>query len=231
MAHPPELTALTIRSRNDKTGPIPVTTTARPTCAPGCPLAGPNGCYADASIRTRWHWDAVTDGRRGLPFPALLAALRRIRAGKPFRHNVAGDLWHRGGVILRDALGQFADAVVHLKAWTYTHHATTDENLATIREAVDRGFTVNLSTESRSRAAALHRLGFPVVCVVPLDAPPLFTYDGVRFRQCPATFDGSPTQCATCGGGTPLCARADRREVITFPVHGAAAAAAAASCS
>jgi len=52
----------------------------------------------------------------------------------------------------------------------------------------------------------------------------------VTFRQCPATFEGSPTQCASCGGGTPLCARADRDFVITFPVHGGRAKTAATAC-
>jgi hypothetical protein len=60
-------TALTLKSSNDKTGPIPVSTTSRVSCPATCPLAGDGGCYADAGYYTRMHWDAVTAGTRGLP--------------------------------------------------------------------------------------------------------------------------------------------------------------------
>lgn len=223
--------ALTLQSSNDKTGNIAVSTTARPSCPPTCPLAGDGGCYADAGYRTRDHWDRVTSGTRGLPEDDFITAVSNIRPGRRFRHNVAGDLWHDSGRIRSDLLRRLADAASHLTAWTYTHHLRTPENLAAIRSAIRRGFTVNLSTEVRSEAVRLSRRGYPVVCVVPEDAPAHFTEGGVKFRQCPATFDGSPTQCASCGGGTPLCARADRDFVITFPAHGARSARAAASCS
>lgn len=224
-------TALTLHSRNDKTGSIAVSTTARPSCSPTCPLAGDGGCYADANYRTRDHWDRVTAGTRGLPNAEFTEAVSNIRPGRRFRHNVAGDLWHDAGRINGALLRRLADAASHLTAWTYTHHARTVANLATIRSALRRGFTVNLSTESKLEAAYYARRGYPVVCVVPEDAPPHFVDGGVKFRQCPATFDGSPTQCATCGGGVPLCARADRDFVITFPAHGARSARAAAFCS
>jgi hypothetical protein len=56
---------------------------------------------------------------------------------------------------------------------------------------------------------------------------------GVRFVACPASRGGRKVQCISCGGrfGLPLCAQADRGFVITFPAHGARAAAAAAHCS
>ena len=56
---------------------------------------------------------------------------------------------------------------------------------------------------------------------------------GVRFVACPASRSGRTVQCISCGGrfGLPLCAQADRGFVITFPAHGARAAAAAARCS
>jgi hypothetical protein len=224
--------ALTVRSSNDKTGPIAVSTTARPSCPPTCPLAGDGGCYADAGYRTRDHWDRVTAGTRGLPEADFIAAVSRLRPGSKFRHNVAGDLWHTAGVIHADLLRRLADATRHLAAaWTYTHHLRLPANLAAIRSARRRGFVVNLSTESRTEAARYAKRGYPSVCVVPEDAPPVFEHNGIKFRQCPATFDGSPTQCSTCGGGTPLCACGDRDFVITFPVHGARSASAAVSCS
>ena len=224
-------TALTLKSSNDKTGAITVSTTARTSCPPTCPLAGENGCYAEAGYYTRLHWDAVTAGTRGLPILEFIAAVAKLKPGSKFRHNVAGDLWHEGGAIRADLLRKLADATTHLKAaWTYTHHLRTSANVAAIRSAIRRGFTVNLSTEVRSEAARFAKRGLPVVCIVPEGTPAKFEQDGVTFRQCPATFDGSPTQCASCGGGTPLCARANRSFVVTFPVHGGRAKVATTAC-
>ena len=224
-------TALTLKSKNDKTGEIPVSTTARDSCPKTCPLIGENGCYNEAGYYTRMHWDAITAGKRGLPELQFIEAVSKLKAGSLFRHNVGGDLWHVAGVIQQELLQGLAAATRHLKAaWTYTHHLRTPENLATIKASNDAGFTVNLSTEVKSEAAAFTKQGFPVVCIVPADAPANFEVDGVQFRQCPATFDGSPTQCKTCGGGTPLCARGDRQFVITFPVHGGRAAKAVKAC-
>jgi len=223
--------ALTTKSSNDKTGPIAVSTTARTSCPATCPLAGEGGCYAEAGYYTRMHWDAVTAGTRGLSVLEFISAVAKLRPGSKFRHNVAGDLWHESGAIRADLLRKLADATANLKAaWTYTHHLRTSANLAAIRSAIRRGFTVNLSTEVRSEAAKFAKRGLPVVCIVPEGSPAKFEHNGVTFRQCPATFDGSPTQCENCGGGIPLCARADRNFVITFPVHGTRAKVATASC-
>jgi len=109
-------------------------------------------------------------------------------------------------------------------------------NQATLRQAAAKGLVVNASTESRSAAAALVRQGLPAVCVVSPDAPAVFRHEGVRFVACPDSHRGRgdrKIQCISCGGrfGIPLCARADRPFVITFPAHGPRAEAAAAHCS
>lgn len=224
-------TALTLKSKNDKTGEIPVSTTARGSCPETCPLIGEGGCYNEAGYYTRMHWDAITAGARGLSELEFIAAVSRLKAGSLFRHNVGGDLWHVGGVIKADLLKKLAAATSHLKAaWTYTHHLRNSANLRAVKMATNMGFTINLSTEVKSEAASFAKKGYPVVCIVPGDAPANFEVDGVQFRQCPATFEGSPTQCKTCGGGTPLCARGDRQFVITFPVHGGRAAKAVKAC-
>jgi hypothetical protein len=225
--------ALTTKSSNDKTGAIAVSTSARTSCPSTCPLAGEGGCYAEAGYYTRLHWDAVTAGTRGLPVLEFIASVAKLKPGSKFRHNVAGDLWHEGGAIRADLVRKLVDAIraANLKAaWTYTHHLRTRSNLAAIRSAIRRGFTVNLSTEVRSEASRFAKRGLPVVCIVPEGTPAKFEQDGVTFRQCPATFEGSPTQCASCGGGTPLCARSDRSFVITFPVHGGRAKVATTAC-
>ena len=227
--------ALTLRSSNDKTGPITVSTTSRLSCAPGCAFADKNGCYADAGYYTRMHWDAVTAGTRGVPPVDFINQVSALPAGRLFRHNVAGDLWPGVQPHLIDGvrLTMLADASKHLTAWTYTHHARNLENLAAIRAALRRGFTVNLSTESKSEAAIFYKRGYPVVCVVPQDSPRVFRHKNTTFRQCPATLEGSDITCATCGGanGKPLCSLANRKFVVTFPVHGNRAAKAEEQCS
>lgn len=228
-------TSLTLESSNSKTGKIPVSTTSRNSCPSSCSLAGTGGCYADAGYYTRMHWDLVTAGKRGLPAVDFIDQVRTIPAGSRFRHNVAGDLWPGLQPHLLDGarLRLLAEAASHLIGWTYTHHAKVSANLAAIRSAIRRGFTVNLSTESRGEAAAFAKRGYPVTCVVEGGLPKAFQFNGVTFRQCPATVEGSDVMCSTCGGqnGRPLCAIADRKFVVTFPVHGGRAKAAAAACS
>lgn len=227
------LSAFTRWSSNDKTGKMAVSTTARESCWHGCPFFG-SGCYADAGYYTRMHWDKVSAGLRGLTPALFFDQIKKLKPGQRFRHNVAGDLYHDGSFRLDTKLVlALADAASHLKAWTYTHHQRTAANLATIRAAIRRGFTVNLSFENRKEAAKYAKKGYPSVCVVPNGTPANFEVSGVKFRQCPATFDGSPTQCVNCGGanGRPLCAIADRNFVITFPAHGVKSAQAEASCS
>jgi hypothetical protein len=162
-----------------------------------------------------------------------------LPAGILFRHCVAGDQWPDPADPLRidqALLLQLAKATRHLRAaWSFTHFPMGPANQATLRLAAAKGLVVNASTESRSRAAALVRQGIPAVCVVPSDAPAVFRHEGVRFVACPASRQGRAgrkVQCISCGGrfGLPLCAQADRGFVITFPAHGARAAAAAAHC-
>lgn len=227
--------ALTKVSSNGKTGPIAVSTTSRASCAPGCPLAGDEGCYADAGMHTRDHWNKVTDGSRGVPPQQFIDQVRALRPGwrHMLRHNVAGDLWHDDGNIIWVYGKALAEASAHLKAaWTYTHHKLSAANQLIIHLMNKAGMTVNCSTESRDEAARITtELALPAVCVVPPDAPPHFRHGGVLFRQCPATFEGSPTTCADCGNGRPLCSIAVRDFVITFPTHGNRATKAASHCS
>lgn len=227
--------ALTLESSNSKTGNIPVSTTSRASCPTSCSLAGVNGCYAEAGYYTRMHWDAVTAGKRGVPAVDFINQVSKLPAGSRFRHNVAGDLWPGVRPNLLDGvrLRMLADASSHLIGWTYTHHAKIRENLAAIRSAIKRGFTVNLSTESKREAATFAKRGYPVTCVVPQDSPRSFKYLNTMFKQCPATFEGSSVTCETCGGanGKPLCSLANRNFVITFPAHGNRAAKAEKQCS
>lgn len=214
---------------NRKTGPITISNSSEDTCAPDCPLKN-NGCYAENHF-TYKRWKQLSSGRIGGDIEELLHQLRRLPKHSLFRANVAGDLAHEDGQINRVDLQRLTKAVKRLPhSWTYTHHEKSTENLAAIQEATNNGFTINLSFENQRHAAEWHSLGYPSVCTVE-GMPAHFKVQGVNFHQCPATYDKSSIQCETCGGGDPLCARADRNFVVTFPVHGQKRKAAAAVCT
>lgn len=70
------------KSRNDKTGPMPVTTTSAETCPDACPLKS-GGCYAKGG-KVAMHWAKVTAGTRGgdlAQFAACMAGYLRHKRG------------------------------------------------------------------------------------------------------------------------------------------------------
>lgn len=104
-------------------------------------------------------------------------------------------------------------------AWTYSHFAHWMLPIA------KRGQTViNASCDTVADAVAAVKAGRPAVLAAPKDTADQWpqVVDGVRFYRCPAELSESFT-CAQCGNGSPLCARADRREVVVFVAHGSGA--------
>lgn len=211
---------LTMKSRNVKTGPIPVSTSTAATCPSACPFNHGNagGCYA-ASGPLALHWRKVTDGAAGGSYDGFLAAVRAMPAGQLWRHNQAGDLAGAGDSLDTAALDQLTAANAGRRGFTYTHKPLRD---AAEREAVARanagGFTVNLSANDAAHADRLADLGIaPVVVVMPRDATEnTVTPAGRKIVVCPAT-QRDDVSCATC----KLCARADRAAIVGFPAHGA----------
>ena len=117
--------SLSFPSDNGKTGPIAVSSTSRRTCPSSCPLAGDQGCYAEAGFHTRLHWDRLSRGESGLPAAAFIKQVLALPAGILFRHCVAGDQWPDPADPLRIdqvLLLQLARATRHLRAaWSFTH--------------------------------------------------------------------------------------------------------------
>lgn len=117
---------------------------------------------------------------------------------------------------------KLARACSHLKAWTYTHWDWR-RYAGTIRRAIKLGLTINVSTEDPLQAIYAYRAGLPTALVGPpglrkaTDLAP-----DVLGVPCPALVRSGLT-CDQCGGGRPLCQRADRGHVIIFPAHGARA--------
>lgn len=235
--------ALTLSSSNKKTGSIAVSTTSRNSCPDSCSLQGDQGCYADAGYHTRLHWDAVTEGKKGLPPEQFIRQVYNLPGNEMFRHNIAGDLWHNPvatRIIDVDLLLKLAKASSHLyAAWTYTHHTIDldtpggEINRAAIDAVLQKyNFVVNISTESLDVAAKHAKDGFMVTVVQPEGGPTAFKHNDISFVQCPATLPDSKVTCRTCGGrwNKPLCATL-RDVVVVFPAHGSRKVKAAAHCT
>jgi len=210
---------LTRISHNRKTGPMPVTTTSADSCPPSCSFRG-NGCYAESGPLAL-HWKAVTAGRRGGTFEALLEGIRALPRDTLWRHNQAGDLTPIApGVIDAQLLLQLAMANRGKKGFTYTHYGPNAENRVAVQHANALGFTINLSAETLEQADKYAALDVaPVVVVLPADAiRALRTPAGHKVVVCPASLD--TTDCLRCG----LCQRGQRRAIVGFPAHGSAKA-------
>lgn len=212
------------RSRNRKTGPIPVTITSRETCPVGCPWRG-EGCYAENHL-VGMHWRRLSAGR-GLSWEVFMGRLKEMSAGQLWRHNEAGDLPGRGDVIDGGLFEEMLEASLHTRGFTYTHKpvcgsgATEMSNRALISRALDRGFVVSLSADGFEHADVLAELQVaPVVVVVPKRAGPVNkTPAGRRVVVCPALKRADVT-CETC----QLCAQGRRTCIVSFPAHGVFAA-------
>lgn len=219
----------TARSANKKTGPMPVSTTSKETCAPACPLKG-NGCYAESS-RLGTLWSRMTETGPGGVFQSgvakvhtidwrgLCANVAALAAGTVWRHNQAGDLPHKGGRIAAGQLRALVRANRGRRGFTYTHHNVLQsvENRALVAGAVAAGFVINLSGNNPAHADQLAELGIaPVVVVLPEDAARVSaTPKGRKVVVCPATYR-EDVSCITC----QLCAR-EREVIVGFPAHGA----------
>ena len=209
---------LTLKSRNVKTGPIPVSTSTALTCPTSCPFnhANRGGCYAEfGPLALFWH--KVTAGETGSDWSDFCDSIAALPDGQLWRHNQAGDLPGAGDTLDITAFDQLVTANQGKRGFTYTHKplATQAERDA-IAHANASGFTVNLSANTLAHADELAALGIaPVVAVVPIDQTQnTVTPAGRKVVICPAT-QRDDVSCASCG----LCARL-RDAIVGFPAHG-----------
>ena len=208
---------LTLKSRNGKTGPIPVSTTTAETCSPSCPFID-SGCYAKGGPLAI-HWRKVTQGIAGMPWDDFVSQIAALPDGALWRHNQAGDLPGIGDTIDTAALASLVDANNGKRGFTYTHKPVTPANVAAIKNANGNGFTINLSGNNLEHADKLAGLDVgPVVVVLPADQTENTTTPaGRKVVVCPASIRDD-VSCATC----KLCAISNRTAIIGFPAHGAA---------
>lgn len=209
--------SLSLKSYNQKTGPIPVSTSSADTCPPSCPFNG-GGCYAQEGP-LRFHWAKVTSGERGMSWEDFCAAVAALPEGQLWRHNQAGDLpSYTGAHIDREMLQDLVAANHRRRGFTYTHRYADRYDLETVHTANKGGFTVNLSADNPAHADKLvaYRAG-PVTVVLPSweTRKEFKTPGGNSVRLCPAVYIGRAT-CENCG----LCQQTRRPYIIGIPAHG-----------
>lgn len=200
------------KSANTKTGPIPVSTSAKTTCPTDCAMRGE--CYA-ASGPLALHWAAVSNGTRGTDWNTFTESIASLPDAQLWRHNQAGDLPGNGLTVDPVALGTLVAANIGKRGFTYSHYRDAD-SLAWIKHSNAWGFTVNLSANDLADADLLAETGAgPVVCVLPsTQTTNTTTPSGRKVVVCPAT-QRDDVSCATC----QLCQR-QREVIVGFPAHG-----------
>jgi len=204
---------LSPKSRNYKTGPIPVSTSPRTTCPKICP--GRNKwCYADKGPLS-WHWNKVSSGIRGDTWKDFTGKIKALPVNQAWRFAQAGDLPGCGNRIDKRKLSQLVQSNQGKRGWTYTHKPPhMFGNGAAIRDANKSGFTINLSANSLDHADKLSRYGSPVVVVVPEDHPERSRTPGGRpVIVCPEQ-TGRVKSCAKC-----LLCQKPRKAIIAFRLH------------
>lgn len=223
------------KSENVHTGPIMVTTSPRATCPRACPLNRNAGtptagaCYAESGALGGFVWtllDRLPVGgsyQNGhikiYDFEDLLYRVRRLAPGAMWRHNIAGDLTSNNRTTIdANALRLLVDANQGRRGFTFTHFDVLANlaNRQAVKEANERGFTINLSANSIEHADQLADLRIaPVSVILPANIEQnLITPTGRTVVICP-TYSTPGVTCATCG----LCAR-QRSTIIGFPAIG-----------
>jgi len=213
------------KSRNAKTGNIPVTTSGPETCPDACPLKASGACYAKHGP-LGMYWQKIAKGLHAISFDALLANVRALPLGTLWRHNQAGDLPGEGNEIDCGQLLALVEANTGKKGFTYTHKPVEGyetipmNNRDAIKHANANGFTINLSADSPREADSLKALNIgPVVTVLPRDAGSVtYTPQGNKIVVCPAQ-TRDDVSCKSCG----LCAKATRDVIVGFLAHGVSA--------
>ena len=209
---------LTLKSKNAKTGPIPVSSSPRQTCPTSCPFAGGNGCYGE-NHGLNFHWDKVSDGTRGVSAAEFFRLIAALLPSALWRHNQVGDLpATAAGKISRRFLKGLVAANQGKRGYTYSHHdLSLGENLSLLRMANRQGFTVNASTETESAADAAIASGLPAVLTVASTEKRVTwkTAGGNQVVTCPAQRVDDLT-CKAC----ELCHKRPKKLIIAFVAHG-----------
>jgi len=238
---------LTLKSRNKKTGDIPVSTSGRHTCPDACPFKqGP--CYAMSGPLALF-WDKVSQNQAGVSYDRFLDQVANLPDGQLWRHNQSGDLEPCKSdpeTIDLPKLTALVQANKGRRGFTFSHFDPLNNimNDYALGMANRNGFTVNLSGNDFDHADALADLDIgPVVTVAPIE------YER-RTEKNPSgkgkvwaeTMPEYKARLASLPGTTPegrrlvicpatysddvscktcgLCQKANRKTIVAFPAHG-----------
>lgn len=212
---------LSLKSTNDKTGPIPVSTTSENSCPLSCPLmkrdGKTNGCYAD-NHGINFHWKKVSAGERGGNLAQFAEDVATLPTGQIWRHNQAGDLPGDRKLIDQKSLRVIVRANTGKRGFTYTHYdPSLKSNAAAIASANNNGFTINLSANTLAQADRYASMNIaPVTVLLPetFKGQTTKTPAGRTVTVCPAQTRDNVT-CESCG----LCSRRERN-IVGFVAHG-----------
>ena len=207
---------ITLKSSNAKVGKIPVTTSSQNTCPDSCPMKQA-GCYAKSGPLAL-HWLKVSNGKNNaMNFQEFIQVIKSLPSGQYWRHNQAGDLPGINESIEPQMLNDLVQANEGKNGWTYTHKTSNVSNHELIKDANNRGFTINLSANNLSHADELKKLNIgPVVTVLNSNVTEnTFTPAGHKVIICPVITKDN-VSCSTC----KLCAKSNRSVIVGFPVHG-----------
>ena len=233
---------LTLKSRNQKVGKVPVSTSGKQTCPDACPLKASGACYADGGPLALF-WDKVTKQEAGAPYDLFVKQVAALPEGQFWRHNQAGDLEPSAQVadtIDAPKLVQLVEANKGRNGFTFTHYDPIKNmvNEFAIHAANKNGFTINLSGNNVDHADRLADVDCgPVVSILPIEYQrqgkgkeyteteqaykarlatlPQTTPKGRKIVVCPATYKEGMS-CNDCR----LCAKANRKTIVGFPAHG-----------
>jgi len=208
---------LSLSSSNQKTGPIPVSTSSADTCPKSCSLF--KICYAKFGP-LNIHWRKVSNTIRGSNWEQFLKQISDLPSNILWRHNQAGDLIGckvNNEKINEKALKQLVKANKGKKGFGYTHRWKHEDNFRIIKSANNNGLTINFSADSIEDADYLvGKKSGPVVCVVDKNISNNFvTPAGNKVVICP-NVKNSQITCLKC----KLCANPNRTFIIGFPAHG-----------
>jgi hypothetical protein len=230
--------SLSLKSDNEKTGKMAVSTSPHFTCPPSC-LFKKDGCYA-AYGPISWWWKKISskEGNINSAYSDFLNRVKEIPAGKCWRHNQAGDLIPTG--ICKDRISRpqamrLVKANEGKRGFTYTHFPvirtsgiTMDviiSNRLIVEEMNANGFAVNISANSPSHADEIIASGIkaPITTVISKNfkengISKSKTPNGRTIITCPATIKEGVT-CLSC----KMCLNIKRSSIIGFPAHGVGA--------
>ena len=206
-------THVTLKSGNAKTGPITTTGRPRATCPLTCTFnpdnpEGVGGCYTVGRI------DAMYTRLARDWSPVELKEFLMDGKTDRLRDRVDGDVLTNGNFD-REYLTELTDAAQSAGyKWIFGYTHVQEVTAADIPD----GYTMNVSCETESDVAQAVDRGLPIV-ISNDETQHGDKIAGRRVIQCPAT--RSDVDCSTCGGSAgPICARADREQIVLFPLHG-----------